>query len=120
MQQILQRTWKEMDVKLTRNSYGNDTYERVQKRREAAIVLDNPELLMMHAQARFDVSSSGMSWAQWLISVQSIPGTRHYFTKILCGYEDEKDPYSVSMRNAEAARAKAKLSKDTDIAKGIL
>jgi chitinase len=50
------RTWKEMDVKLTRNSYGNDTYEHVQKRREAAIVLDNPELLMMHAQARFDVS----------------------------------------------------------------
>jgi hypothetical protein len=53
---MLQRIRKEMDVRLTRSSYGNDTYEQVQKRREAAIVLDNPELLMMHAQARFDVS----------------------------------------------------------------
>jgi len=84
--------------------YGNDTYEQVQKRREAAIVLDNPELLMMHAQARFD----------------SIPGTRHYFTKILCGYEDEKDPYSLSMRNAEAATAKAKSIKDAEISKRSL
>jgi len=37
-------------------SYGNDTYENIQKRRMAAIILDNPELLMMHSQARFDVS----------------------------------------------------------------
>ena len=36
-------------------SYGNDSYEQVQQRREAAIVLDSPELLMMHAQARNDV-----------------------------------------------------------------
>ncbi|PMD59749.1 uncharacterized protein K444DRAFT_590145 [Hyaloscypha bicolor E] len=58
--------------------YSRDSFARIQRRREAAIVLDNPELLMMHAQARSD----------------SIPGTRHYFTKILCGYEDEKDPYA--------------------------
>lgn len=32
-----------------------DTWEQIQKRREAAVILDNPELLMMHAQARFDV-----------------------------------------------------------------
>jgi hypothetical protein len=43
---------------LTRSSYGNEPYETVQKRREAAVVLDNPELLMMHAQARFDVRLS--------------------------------------------------------------
>jgi len=85
--------------------YGNDTYERVQKRREAAIVLDNPELLMMHAQARFD----------------SIPGTRHYFTKILCGYhQDETDPYSVAMKNAQAASDKAKAKKDAEISKRSL
>ncbi|PBP22001.1 hypothetical protein BUE80_DR007103 [Diplocarpon rosae] len=54
--------------------YGNDTYENIQKRRMAAVILDSPELLMMHSQARSD----------------SIPGTRHYFTKILCGYEDDK------------------------------
>ncbi len=37
-------------------SLGNDSYEQLQQRREAAIVLDSPELLMMHAQARNDVS----------------------------------------------------------------
>lgn len=55
-----------------------DTWEQIQKRREAAVILDNPELLMMHAQARFD----------------SITGTRHYFTKLLCGYLDDDEPYS--------------------------
>ena len=35
--------------------YGNDTYTNVRLRREAAVILDNPELLMMHAQARNDV-----------------------------------------------------------------
>lgn len=55
-----------------------DTWEQIQKRREAAVILDNPELLMMHAQARFD----------------SITGTRHYFTKLLCGYLDDEEPYS--------------------------
>jgi hypothetical protein len=38
-------------------SYGGDSYEQIQQRREAAIVLDNPELLMMHAQSRNDVRS---------------------------------------------------------------
>ncbi|KAI9049848.1 hypothetical protein LZ554_005998 [Drepanopeziza brunnea f. sp. 'monogermtubi'] len=59
------------------DTYGNDSYENIEKRRQAAIILDSPELLMMHSQARGD----------------SIPGTRHYFTKILCGYHDEKDTY---------------------------
>jgi hypothetical protein len=43
---------------LTQNRRYKDTYEQSQKRREAAVILDNPELLMMHAQARFDVSLS--------------------------------------------------------------
>ncbi|KAN0112659.1 hypothetical protein V8E51_005610 [Hyaloscypha variabilis] len=57
--------------------YNKDSFVKIQKRREAAIILDSPELLMMHAQARND----------------SVPGTRHYFTKMLCGFEDDKDPY---------------------------
>jgi hypothetical protein len=55
-----------------------------------------------------------------LISPQSIPGTRHYFTKILCGYQDDKDPYSVSMRNVQAASDKAKAKKDAEISKRSL
>jgi hypothetical protein len=38
--------------------YGNDSYEAVTARREAAIVLDSPELLMMHAAGRNDVCCS--------------------------------------------------------------
>ncbi|KAM3075236.1 hypothetical protein ACMFMF_005913 [Clarireedia jacksonii] len=49
--------------------YGNESYTTLVTRREAVYVLDNPELLMMHAQARND----------------SIPATRHYFRKLLSG-----------------------------------
>lgn len=82
------------------DSYGNETYEQVQQRREAAIVLDSPELLMMHAQARND----------------SIPGTRHYFTKMLCGYLDENDTYKVinappAEKGPEKERSKSKQGK---------
>jgi hypothetical protein len=35
------------------------------------------------------------------MTIQSIPGTRHYFTKILCGYEDENDPYMPLQRNEQ-------------------
>ncbi len=49
---FVSREW----IVLTRHRRYKDTYEQSQKRREAAIILDNPELLMMHAQARFDVS----------------------------------------------------------------
>lgn len=61
-------------------------------------MLDNPELLMMHAQARCDVgptSSSGPPSLPNHILTQpkSIPGTRHYFTKLLLGFEDGKDVY---------------------------
>ncbi|PBP23740.1 hypothetical protein BUE80_DR005380 [Diplocarpon rosae] len=67
-------TFESEDSSSEEADYGNDTYENIQKRRMAAVILDSPELLMMHSQARSD----------------SIPGTRHYFTKILCGYEDDK------------------------------
>lgn len=36
-------------------SYTDDSYEAVERRRWAATILDCPELLMMHAQARQDV-----------------------------------------------------------------
>lgn len=52
--------------------YKQESYEAVEKRRAAAVILDSPELLMMHAQSRGD----------------SIPGTRQHFTKILCGYDE--------------------------------
>lgn len=38
-------------------SYTDDSYEAVEQRRWAATILDCPELLMMHAQARQDVST---------------------------------------------------------------
>jgi len=60
------------------NPYENaETWEAKQRRRLAAMILDNPELLMMHAQARSD----------------SIPGIRHHFTKILCGYQEPENEY---------------------------
>ncbi|TVY57765.1 hypothetical protein LSUE1_G008954, partial [Lachnellula suecica] len=52
------------------DAYGNDSYANIQLRRDAAVKLDNPELVMMLAMARND----------------SIPATRHYLTKIMCGY----------------------------------
>ncbi|KAL3421872.1 hypothetical protein PVAG01_06028 [Phlyctema vagabunda] len=57
----------------TRAHSHTDSYEMIQRRREAAIILDSPELLMMSAQARGD----------------SIPATRLFFMKQLCGYEDK-------------------------------
>lgn len=38
--------------------FGFDNYERTQQRRAAALILDNNELIMMHALARGDVCSS--------------------------------------------------------------
>ncbi|KAE9375743.1 hypothetical protein N431DRAFT_437248 [Stipitochalara longipes BDJ] len=77
--------------------YSKDSFARVQRRREAAIILDNPELLMMHAQARND----------------SIPGARHYFTKILCGFEDDKDPY-MQLPVDKVEKSKSKPSKEAN------
>ena len=37
--------------------YGNDSFANIQSRRQAAITLDNPELVMMLAQSRNDVSA---------------------------------------------------------------
>ncbi|PSS19970.1 hypothetical protein M430DRAFT_227697 [Amorphotheca resinae ATCC 22711] len=72
------------------DAYGNDTYENITKRREAAIILDSPELLMMHAQARND----------------SIPGTRHYFTKQLCGFLDEEEREEERERTRKGGKGK--------------
>ena len=44
---------------------------------------------------------------------QSIPGTRYYFTKMLCGYLDENDKYEVvrepPVKEPEKGKEKAKL-----------
>ncbi|TVY57337.1 hypothetical protein LCER1_G001772 [Lachnellula cervina] len=58
-----------------KNSYGNDSYANTQLRRDAAIKLDNPELVMMLAMARND----------------SIPATRHHLMKIMCGFTTQED-----------------------------
>ncbi|KAG0646219.1 hypothetical protein D0Z07_8264 [Hyphodiscus hymeniophilus] len=84
------------------DAYGNDTYEQIQRRREAAIVLDSPELLMMHAQARND----------------SIPGTRYYFTKMLCGYLDENDTYEVIKEPPKEASKEPEKGKEKNQGKG--
>jgi hypothetical protein len=42
--------------------YGNESYTTLVTRREAVYVLDNPELLMMHAQARNDVCGRPFSY----------------------------------------------------------
>ncbi|PMD22713.1 hypothetical protein NA56DRAFT_644881 [Hyaloscypha hepaticicola] len=55
----------------------------------------------MHAQARFD----------------SIPGTRHYYTKILCGFEDEHDPYREMLRNRQAEKTDREPAKEPTKAK---
>lgn len=46
---------KKTDETLHNSRYGHESYEAVLARREAAIILDNPELLMMHAQSRNEV-----------------------------------------------------------------
>jgi hypothetical protein len=37
-----------------------------------------------------------------LTTPQSIPSTRHYFTKILCGYHDEDDKYGEPAEKSKA------------------
>jgi hypothetical protein len=44
---------------------------------------------------------------------QSIPGTRHYFTKMLCGYLEDDEPYETSKappaeREPEKEKSKSK------------
>jgi hypothetical protein len=73
---------------------------------------------MMHAQARFDVSLLfSCQTFQHLMSIQSIPGTRHYYTKILCGFEDEHDPYREMLRNRQAEKTDRELAKEPTKAK---
>ncbi|RKF72347.1 hypothetical protein GcM3_098030 [Golovinomyces cichoracearum] len=57
-----------------------ESYQVLQRRREAAVILDSPELLMMYSQARCD----------------SLAGTRHYFTKMLAGYLESEDDLQAS------------------------
>ncbi|KAI1003725.1 hypothetical protein K3495_g4479 [Podosphaera aphanis] len=52
-----------------------ESYEVLEWRRQAAVILDSPELLLMFSQSRND----------------SVTGTRHYFTRMLCGYLDEDE-----------------------------
>jgi len=61
--------------------FGNESYESVLRRRNAANILDRPELLMMRAQ--------GLG--------QTLPQARHALQKILCGFStsttsDPNDP----------------------------
>ncbi|RFU29357.1 hypothetical protein B7463_g6958, partial [Scytalidium lignicola] len=55
------------------DQFGMERFEFIEKRRQAVIILDNPELLMMQSLVRGD----------------SIQGTRHYYTKIACGYDPD-------------------------------
>ena len=105
---------------LTQGRYGKESYERIQQRRQAAVILDNPELLMMHAQARQDVNPLPYliaSQISKLTSTQSIPGTRHYFTKMLCGYLDEKGPYAAPLLEEQSEKSKLKQYKEAQTSK---
>ncbi|KAK4150188.1 hypothetical protein C8A00DRAFT_37224 [Chaetomidium leptoderma] len=57
-----------------------EDFSRLEARQKAIAFLDNPELLMMYAQSTGD----------------SIPAARLHFTKILCGYDDEKPDHTAT------------------------
>lgn len=81
------------DDELSGRSYdvfGNESYTNVIIRREAVAVLDSPELLMMHAQARND----------------SIPQTRLHFIQLLSG-----QPPTPAQEKDAAERRLAQLKK---------
>ncbi|CZT01945.1 uncharacterized protein RAG0_09321 [Rhynchosporium agropyri] len=84
------------------DAFGEEPYEVVQRRRMAAVILDSPELLMMHSQARCD----------------SIPATRHYFTKLLCGFEDQNDTYPTDGQLHDPEKEKKK-EKEKDKARMV-
>lgn len=88
--------------------YGNESYENVQKRRMAAVILDSPELLMMHSQARSDVRLLFPLSIRSTNCQQSIPATRLYFTKLLCGFHDEKDTYPTDGQLPEKEKEKSR------------
>ncbi|KAH8811671.1 hypothetical protein F5884DRAFT_782942 [Xylogone sp. PMI_703] len=72
------------------DQFGMERFEFIEKRRQAVIILDNPELLMMQSLVRGD----------------SIQGTRHYYTKIACGYDPEFDT-PTNMRDHGSAKGKS-------------
>ncbi|KAI9640082.1 hypothetical protein NHQ30_011484 [Ciborinia camelliae] len=89
------------DEELTGQSYdlfGNESYINVLMRREAVAVLDNPELLMMHAQARND----------------SIPSTRLHFLNRLSG-DPPTSAQEIEARELRLAQLK-KLAKKSELA----
>ncbi|KAM0330539.1 hypothetical protein ACHAQA_003486 [Verticillium albo-atrum] len=53
-----------------------ESYEAYRRREWARDVLESPEMLMWYASSRED----------------SIPGTRLYFTRVLCGFEEDHVP----------------------------
>jgi hypothetical protein len=68
---------------------------------------------MMYAQARNDVCLLLLYLPKRICyhmtpvdGEQSISGTRHYYTKQLCGYMDEKDPQAPSEKTQERAKQK--------------
>ncbi|TVY85646.1 hypothetical protein LAWI1_G008124 [Lachnellula willkommii] len=77
------------------DAYGNDSYANTQLRRDAAIKLDNPELVMMLAMARND----------------SIPATRHHLMKIMCGFTTQEDLETQEAPRDEKEREKEKEKK---------
>jgi hypothetical protein len=96
-------------------SAADDAYESAESRRWAATILNTPELLQLHALARCDVSPAliSLSLSPFLalgadssVHIQSVPGTRQHFTKILCGYDDP--PKSSEKRAAAARKEKEK------------
>lgn len=45
-------------------------------------------------------------WGRWLSRKQSIPGTRHYFTKQLCGFLDEEEREEERERTRKGGKGK--------------
>ncbi|CAK7217086.1 hypothetical protein SBRCBS47491_003043 [Sporothrix bragantina] len=70
-----------------------DRFENLERRRQAALVLDSPELLMMYAQSMND----------------SIPSVRMKFMRELCGFDSETlaSPATIAEKQAEAAQEEA-------------
>jgi hypothetical protein len=104
-QQELQARDKEPCTALPRDSpwqktnndkYAWDSYENVKLRTDAAIRLDNPELVMMLAMSRDD----------------SVAGTRHYLTKIMCGFIMQDDLDEEEEREREREREKRTTGKE--------
>lgn len=88
----------------TEISVEKEDFSVVERRQKAIAFLDNPELLMMYAQATGDVSfflSVPFLESPLPTAIKSIPGARLHFTEILCGYDDE-EPEHTSRHSAHS------------------